>query len=161
MVTPDVALYGGLPLELFPPESRGLAVACATVLGRASFLGSELHVPTVFYSEVTALVSRVISQGLIELEAGKAALDSILSTTWEFHFLVVADVLEFHRALEYPYTSDAEYLAVAAELGCAIITSDARLIALAQTQNLGVEILFVTDHPWAQPGAVEDNPPED
>jgi hypothetical protein len=52
VVTPDVALFGGLPIDLFPPEARVVAVACANFLGRASFHGSELHVPMVFYSEV-------------------------------------------------------------------------------------------------------------
>jgi hypothetical protein len=159
VVTPDVAIYGGLPIYLFPDRSRELAVTCANFLGRASFHGSELHVPMTFYSEVTVLMGRIIAQGTVQLEAGKQALDSILGTTWEFHFPVAAEVLDFHHLLAFPDSSDADYLSVAAELGCTIITTDTGLIELAQTKNLGVEAVFVMNHVWSRQGALEDNPP--
>ena len=159
VVTPDVALFGGLPIDLFPPEAQGVAVACANFLGRASFHGSELHVPTVFYSEVIAQMGRAIREELIQLEDGKLALDSILGTTWEFHFPVAADVLGFLHLLGYTRSNEAEYLAVAAGIGCAIITTDPGLIELVQTEQLGVEAVLVTNHVWSRDGALEDNPP--
>jgi hypothetical protein len=96
---------------------------------------------------------------LIQLEDGKLALDSILGTTWEFHFPVAAEVLGFRHMLDYPRSNEAEYLAVAAGIGCEIITTDTGLIELAQTKNLGVESVFVMNHVWSRQGALEDNPP--
>lgn len=152
-------MYGGLSVDLFPVETQPLAVTCANVLGRASFHGSELHVPVVFYSEITWLVSWAISQSLIEFQEGQEALNQILGTTWEFHFPVASDVLGFYNVLGYPRTRHADYLAVAADLGCSILTADQRLIAFSQTQNLKVDVVAITEHPWAQAGALEDNPP--
>ena len=159
MVTADVALFGGLPIDLFAPQARGVAVACANFLGRASFHGSELHVPVIFYSEIIAQMGRAIHGGLIQLEDGKRALDSILGTTWEFHFPVAAEVLDFRHALEYPRSNEADYLAVAAGMACTIITTDAGLVELAQKKQIGVETLFVMNHVWSHRGALEDNPP--
>jgi hypothetical protein len=159
VVTPDVALYGGLSVALFPAEAQPLAVACANVLGRASFHGSELHVPVVFYSEITWLVSWAIAQNLIEFQEGQEALNQILGTTWEFHFPVAADVLGFYNVLGYPRTRHADYLAVAANLGCSILTADQQLIASSQAQGLSVDVVVITEHPWAKSGSLEDNPP--
>jgi hypothetical protein len=161
VIDAGVALYGGGDPALFAPEVQGLALASGQFLARAAFQGATLHVPSVFYSEVTTLVSRdLISSGVINLENGTTLLEDILSTDWVMHICVFGDVLRIQGLLGFSgNTNDAEYLALSEGLGCTLITTDEDLCAKVLERELHVSVVHVTDHPWANPGALEDWPP--
>ncbi len=161
VIDAGVALYGGGDPALFAPEVRALALASGRFLARAAFHGATLHVPSVFYSEVTTLVSQdLISSGVISLADGTVLLEDILSTDWVMHICVFGDVLRIQGLLGFlGNTNDAEYLALAEGLGCRLITTDEDLCAKVFERDLPVSVVHVTDHPWANPGALEDWPP--
>jgi hypothetical protein len=161
VIDAGVALYGGGDPALFAPEVQPLALASGRFLARAAFHGATLHVPSVFYSEVTALVSRdLIAVGVTSLEDGTVLLEDILGTDWVMHICVFGDVLRLQRSLGFSgNTNDAEYLALAEGLDCTLITADEVLCARVLERNVPVAVMHVTDHPWANPGALEDWPP--
>jgi predicted nucleic acid-binding protein len=163
VVDAGVAFYGGGDPALFASEVQGLALASGRFLARAAFHGATLHVPSVFYSEVTTLVSRdLISSGVINLEDGTTLLEDILSTDWAMHICVFGYVLRIQGLLGFlGNTNDAEYLALAEGLDCRLITTDEDLCAKVLERELPISVVHVTDHPWATPGALEDWPPTD
>jgi hypothetical protein len=55
VITPDVVVFSGMPLELLDIASQPTALACASVLGRATFHAAQLNVPMVLRSEVISL----------------------------------------------------------------------------------------------------------
>jgi predicted nucleic acid-binding protein len=159
----SVAFYGGAQPELFAASRETIAVASAWFLARAAFYGATLHVPSVFYTEVSTYVARdVLASGVLGLADSTSLLEDILSTAWDMHIAVFADVLEIQQTLGHlDNTSDAEYLAVALGLGCTIITADEAFKLEVQTKNIDVQVMLVTDHLWASPGSLEDFPPSD
>jgi predicted nucleic acid-binding protein len=159
----DVAFYGGVSAEFFAPERQDLAVASAWFLTRAAYHGAELHVPSVFYTEVSTLVAQnLISLGVLNLEDGTSLLEAILGTNWDMHIAVFGDVLRIHQDLEPTgRTNDAEYLALSEMLECTLITTDTGLRAKVLERGLGIPVLLVHDHPWSQPGSPDDFPPTD
>ena len=139
-----------------------MAVASAWFLTRAAYRGAELHVPSVFYTEVSTLVAQnLISLGVLNLEDGTSLLEAILGTNWEMHIAIFGDVLRIHQDLEPTgRTNDAEYLALT-EMQCTLITTDAALRTKVLERNLGIPVLLVHEHPWSQPGSPDDFPPTD
>lgn len=158
VVDANVAFYGGGQSELFISAQQNIAVACSWFLTRASFYGAELHVPSVFYSEVTTLVARdLIQPGVIDLDDGTQLLNDILSTNWEMHIAVFGDVLRIFQLIQPANrTNGAEYLALAKMLDCELVTTDETLCSTAMKYELGVKVLLVTEHPWANPEAPDD-----
>jgi predicted nucleic acid-binding protein len=163
VVDAGVAFYGGGQPNLFPPTEQSLSVASSWFLTRAAYHGAELHVPSVFYTEVSSLVAQdLISLGTIDLEDGTELLEAILSTNWDMHIAVFADVLRIHQDLEPTgRTNDAKYLALSEMLECTLITTDTGLRAKVLERGLGIPVLLVHDHPWSQPGSPDDFPPTD
>jgi predicted nucleic acid-binding protein len=163
VIDSSVAFYGGAGPELFAASREASAVASAWFLARAAFHGATLHIPSVFYTEVSTYVARdVLASGALGLADSTSLLEDILSTAWDMHIAVFADVLEIQQALGHlDHTSDAEYLAVALGLGCTIITADEAFKLEVQAKNIDVPVMLVTDHPWASPGSLEDFPPTD
>ena len=163
MIDSSVAFYGGAQPELFAASQEATAVASAWFLARAAFHGATLHVPSVFYTEVSTYVARdVLASGVLGLADSTSLLEDILSTAWDMHIAVFADVLEIQQTLGHlDNTSDAEYLAVALGLDCTIITADEAFKLEVETKNINIPVVLVTDHPWASPGLLEDFPPSD
>jgi predicted nucleic acid-binding protein len=161
VVDANVAVYGSIDVRAFDQHVKPTASASASVLARASFHGAELHVPSLFLSEVTTLIyENFVALDVVNLEDGKDLLGDVLSPSWEFHFPVVEDVLELQYELgDSEATSDAEYLSLAINLNCTFISADKMLVEHAQKLSLPINIVYVTDHPWAQPGALEDFSP--
>jgi predicted nucleic acid-binding protein len=159
IVTPDVSLFGGLPLEVFSDQSQTLALACASFLGRATYHRAILNVPMIFRSELLSLMARVAMKNLMSFEDVIVASGNIFATAWEFHLSTEIDVLDAHRALGYEWPSYADYLALAWTMNCPIITTDLDFADAIRDTGAAVEIFLVTDHPWALPGALEDDPP--
>ena len=116
--------------------------------------------PSVFYSEVTALVSRdLIAVGVTNLTDGTILLEDILGTDWAMHIVVFGDVLRVQQSLGFlGNTNNAEYLALAEDLSCTLVTTDERLCVKVLESGLH-SIMLVTDHPWALSGALDDFPP--
>jgi predicted nucleic acid-binding protein len=161
VTTPDVALHGGLPIEVFQSASHSMALDCANFLARATYHGAVLNVPMVFRSETMTPMALIIGQNMISHDGGLRALEAIFGTTWELHYPNESDVLEYHRQLEYVGNTDPEYLAVAASLGCTIVTTNVALFEAVQAHGVSIEIILVADHPWAVPGGLEDHPPSE
>jgi predicted nucleic acid-binding protein len=161
VIDANVAVYGSIDPSAFDQYMRPLALASASLLARAAFHGIGLHVPSLFLSEVTTLIfENFVAIDIVSLEDGKHLLGDVLSPTWEFHFPVVEDVLEMQYELGgTEATSDAEYLSLAINLNCPFISADKMLVEQAQKLSLPINVVHVTDHPWAQTGALEDFPP--
>jgi hypothetical protein len=162
VVDSDVAFYGGVPLEAVSPELHPLCLSCATFLARAAYHGAELHVPSIFLSNVSRLVYRdLVAAELVTLEGGKVVLEAILGTHWEIHFPVWNDVFDFQHALKRTNsTSMAEFLSVASNLDCAFVSTNLMLLEEIRRGDVRVSTLLLTDHVWSQPGPLEDHPPD-
>ena len=162
VVDSDVAFYGSVPLEMVSPELHSLCFACSTFLARAAFHGAELHVPSVFLSNIASLAHRdLVASEIVTLDGGKVVLEAILGTHWEIHFPVWNDVFDIQHALKRTNsTSIAEFLAVASGLGCAFISTNMMLLEEIQHSNIRVSTMMITDHVWSRPGALEDHPPD-
>ena len=153
VVDSSIAIYGGFEARAFTQASQSVAIACASFLSRAAFHGAELHVPFIFFSEITnVLYSRLVGSGLYSLE-------DIFSTNWELHFPVRNSVFDTQFKLGHQgSTTDAEFLALAEDLKYTFITTDQQLVQKARATNLKVKVLLVSDHPWAQLGGVDEFP---
>jgi hypothetical protein len=162
VVDSDVAFYGGVPLEAVSPELHPLCFACSNFLARAAYHGAELHVPSVFLSEIASLTYRdLVASGILPLEVGQAVLEAILGTHWEIHFPVWGDVFNIQHALKHlDSTGDAEFLSVASNLGCAFISTNMMLLEEIRRSKVRVSTMLLTDHVWSQAGALEDHPPD-
>lgn len=161
VIDSSVAFFGGAHPELFAPEVRPLAVAASLFLSRAAYHGAELHVPSVFYSEVTSLVwQHFVTGGVVSLEDAKVFLEDVLGTDWQLHIAVFGDVLNVQDALgRTGGTGDAEYLALAANLESPFLTTDERLAEDVRALDLEIVVVPITTHKWAIPGAIDDSPP--
>ena len=144
------------------PELHSLCFACSTFLARAAYHGAELHVPSVFLSNIASLTYRdLVASEIVTLEGGKVVLEAILGTHWEIHFPVWGDVFDIQHALKRTNsTSIAEFLSVASNLGCAFISTNMMLLEEIQRSKVRVSTLLLTDHIWSQAGALEDHPPD-
>jgi hypothetical protein len=162
VIDSDVAFYGSVPLEMVSPELHSLCFACSTFLARAAYHGAELHVPSVFLSNIASLTYRdLVASEIVTLEGGKTVLEAILGTHWEIHFPVWNDVFDIQHALKRTNsTSIAEFLSVASGLGCAFISTNMMLLEEIQCSKVRVSTLLLTDHVWSQEGALEDHPPD-
>jgi predicted nucleic acid-binding protein len=163
VVDSSIALYGALPAEFFVESQHEKARAASAFLSRAAFHGAELHVPVVFFSEIMNLVyQEFIQTKILSLEEGQILLETIFSTTWEFHFPIFQSVFELqHRIAPRAKTIDAEFLSLAKNFRYPFITTDATLLLDVQSKIREVEIYLVTEHPWAKSGRLEDFPPTD
>jgi hypothetical protein len=162
VIDSDVAFYGSVPLEAVSPELHPLCIACSTFLARAAFHGAELHVPSVFLSNVASLAYRdLVTSEIVTLEGGKIVLEAILGTHWEIHFPVWNDVFDIQHALKRTNsTSIAEFLSVASNLGCAFISTNMMLLEEIGRSKIRVSTMMLTDHVWSRLGALEDHPPD-
>lgn len=89
VVDSDVAFYGSVPLEMVSPELHPLCIACSTFLAQASYHGAELHVPSVFLSNIASLAYRdLVASEIVTLEVRREVLEATLGTHWEIHFPV-------------------------------------------------------------------------
>jgi hypothetical protein len=148
VVDTDVAFYGGVLLEAVSPELHPLCLACSNFLARAAYHGAELHVPSVFLSEIASLTYRdLIASEILPLEVGREVLEAILGTYWEIHFPVWNDVFDIQHALNRKSnTGDAEFLSVAAGLGCAFISTNMVLLEEIGRSKVRVSTMMLTDH---------------
>jgi predicted nucleic acid-binding protein len=155
VVTPSVAFYGCLDLDTAIPTEQNLVRACNAFLARATFHGATLYVPMVFYSEVVQVAFTVYRQGSLTAEDCLHLTEVILETNWDYRIPSSSDILEMLFQNQSTVLSDADYLAVAQQFACPIITTP-----LHQLQtSAAIQILEVQQHPWANSGGLEDFPP--
>jgi predicted nucleic acid-binding protein len=160
VIDSDVAFFGSSDQLLFDARVQDIASASLSFLARAAYHGARLHVPSIFLSEVMQLVfENFLVTGALDLADSKIVLNDLLSPSWDIHFAVHEDVLEFQDKLRRSNTSEAEYLAVAFDVQCVFVTASHDLIRDVQKLQIPVKTIHVTDHPWAQSGALEDFPP--
>jgi hypothetical protein len=159
VITPDVAVFSGLPFEAIAGHAKTVALGCAALLGRATFHGAELNVPIIFRSDVVGLIAQLVARGVLDMDSAAAMAEDIFATTWEFHLPTERDMLESYKVLGFPMNTYAEYLTVAVERNCTIVTADQEFVESVKKSGSRVEIVYVTDHPWSQPGALENDPP--
>jgi hypothetical protein len=164
VVSADVIVYGCIAHEALSVDVRPVAMQCVSFLSRASYHGAKLHVPFVFYSEVMTLATRAASQGVIEWRAAHQLIEEAFGTEWDFHIPSWDDVLEFQPRLNSPPSSnthEAEYLAVARNVGTAVVTTRNVFKNRVSESGIDVPVMLVGDHPWSQPGALDAFPPSD
>ncbi len=163
IIDSSIALYGALPIEMFPDQEQNKVRAATAFLSRATFHGAELHVPVSFFSEIMNLVyQEFIQTQQLSLEEGQLLLDMIFSTTWEFHFPVFRTVFDIqHRLASRPTVTDAEFLSLAMDLGYPILTTDPELLLEVQKNIPEIATQLITEHIWASSGALEEFPPTD
>jgi hypothetical protein len=115
LVDSSVAAFGCIESSFFAPGIQPIANASVSFLSRASYHGAELHVPSVFFSEVMNFVYRfTVGNGLVSLEDGKQILAGAFGTNWEIHFPIWENVFDIqHKLKDRQSTTDAEFLALA------------------------------------------------
>ncbi len=151
VISPSVAVYGALPPEILTPEIQSQASACNAFLSRAAFHGAELHQPMVFYSEITLFAFQLQQQGFFDLPDCKALAQSVLSTSWEWHFPTTDDILDC--LFETQNLFDSEYLALAKQLGCPFICTN------PDVKTKHSLIMPVQYHAWSSSGTLDAFPP--
>lgn len=109
-----------------------------------------LHVPWVFFSEVTNTITRQQYAGNLTLEQADLMLESILGLPWLPSTPRWGEVVKITRDLGRAKSGDSEYLAVAIATGATLITADERLGINAKSRKLTYPILPVLEHPWAK-----------
>jgi predicted nucleic acid-binding protein len=155
VVTPSVAVYGCLDLDAAIATEQNLVRACNAFLARATFHGATLYVPMAFYSQVAQVAFILHQQGnLIAADCLKLT-EVILETNWDYRIPSSADILEMLFQNQSVVLEDADYLAVAHQFGCPIVTTPLHRL---QT-SASIQILEVQEHPWAKSGGLEDFPP--
>jgi predicted nucleic acid-binding protein len=106
------------------------ALGAATERGEAASsrlsLDPDLHAPHLIDVEVVSALRRFVAAGLLDEEGAILALQDLeaLALARYQHSALIPRMWELHGNVT-PY--DAAYVALAEELGCTLVTSDARL----------------------------------
>ena len=108
--------------------------------------GAEFIAPDLIFAEFAHLSARKVSRGGVSPEfATKAVgdLTRLLEEVWPTKPLALA---AFKLAITQGFTAyDATYLALAEELGLAVVTADIRLVNRAVGAGLGDRVLGLSD----------------
>jgi predicted nucleic acid-binding protein len=117
--------------------------ACTRPDGFGRYEGESLVAPPLMWSEARSVLHRAVSRGSLDLELGRNALDRLENAPvgprsprrLGYEAWRIADELGWAK------TYDAEYVALAALLGCRLVTLDARLRRSADRLSLVVSPL--------------------
>jgi predicted nucleic acid-binding protein len=151
VVDANVAILAFIDVSVLVPERIAMARAAARFMQRAMTERAELHVPELFDSEVRNAIYRDgIAKGLFSFDEGLTLLQTILNANWQRHAPEDERVYILQRDMQRTKsTGDAEFLAVAQVLSCALITADEALISTVEQRKIAVEVIDVAQHPWA------------
>jgi hypothetical protein len=155
VITPSVAFYSCLDLDGLVSREKSLIVACNAFLARATFHGATIYVPMIFYSQITQLAFEAFQSGDLSYSDAASIAKEILETNWDYRIPTTDDIFEMLQHTSQPSVGDGEYLAIAQQVGCPIITT----IAHPFKTSSPIPILEVQEHPWAKSGGLEDFPP--
>lgn len=150
VVDANVALLSVIPLVALDAVSKPSAIAAQQFLAQAKLENAVLHVPELFDSEIRNVIYRDgISKGVFTFDDGLALAREILAANWQRHVPNIELVYRLQQAMNRTKsTGDAEFLAVAQELACPLITADLALLSTVQNQKIAVHVVAVVDHPW-------------
>jgi predicted nucleic acid-binding protein len=87
--------------------------------------------PSLLYAEVTSTIRERVYRGTLRAEHAGSLLNEALDwriAIWTDVRSIQASALEFATRFNRPKAYDAQYLAVAAALGCELWTADRRLV---------------------------------
>ncbi len=152
VIDANIALLSVIPLSALDAVSQINAIAAQQFLARAKLESAVLHVPELFDSEIRNAIYRDgISKGVFSFDDGLALAREILAANWQHHVPNIESVYRLQQTMNRTKsTGDAEFLAIAQELDCPLITADSALISTVQNQKIAITVLAVTDHPWGQ-----------
>ncbi len=152
VIDANVVLLSVIPISALDAVSQVNAKAAQQFLAQAKLENAVLHVPELFDSEVRNAIYRDgISKGVFTFEDGLTLAREILAANWQRHIPNIEFVYRVQQAMNRTKsTGDAEFLAVAQELDCPLITADSALINTVQNQKIAISVFAVTDHPWGQ-----------
>lgn len=99
----------------------------------------EIYAPALMEYEVCSGLHRAVARGMLEKSAVRGCLDSIealgirpIAPAWSLHESALAWAARLCQGKAY----DAQYLALAEQMGCGLLTADERLVNAARA--LGV-----------------------
>lgn len=152
VIDANIVLLAFTPKSAIRLGSEENARAAQLFLSRAQLENAVLHVPELFDSEIRNAIYRDgISKNIFSFDDGLTLARDILSANWQRHVPNIEFVYRLQQSMNRTKsTGDAEFLAVAQELNCPLITADSALLSTIKNQNIAISIFAVTEHPWGQ-----------
>jgi predicted nucleic acid-binding protein len=152
VIDANVVLLSVIPTSALDAASQVNATAAQRFLVQANLENAVLHVPELFDSEIRNAIYRDgISKGIFTFDDGLALAREILAANWQRHIPNTELIYRLQQAMNRTKsTGDAEFLAVAQELNCPLITADSALVNTVQNQKISTLVFAVTQHPWGQ-----------
>ncbi len=152
VIDSNIVLLAFTPKNAVRLGSEANALAAQQFLSRAQLENAVLHVPELFDSEIRNAIYRDgISKGVFTFDDGLALAREILAANWQRHIPNTELIYRLQQAMNRTKsTGDAEFLAVAQELNCPLITADSALVNTVQNQKISILVFAVTQHPWGQ-----------
>ena len=99
----------------------------------------EIYAPALMEYEVCSALHRAVARGMLEESAVHGCLDSIealgirpISPAWSLHESALAWAARLRQGKAY----DAQYLALAEQMGCGLLTADERLVNAARALDV-------------------------
>ena len=142
MMVVDASVVVGLLMPL-PYSAR--VVARLRALNEAR---EEIYAPALMEYEVCSALHRAVARGMLEEAAVRGCLDKIealgirpIAPAWSLHQSALAWAARLRQGKAY----DAQYLALAEQMGCGLLTADERLANAARA--LGVTWVEGTNDP--------------